>query len=158
MSQESSSSLEGELVDPRVARLYAFDELLPSPQPAQVEVIEWFPSLDLFSPGAGVNMPTDRLVYVQNLTLQHVLEHAAMTNRTTAEYRVQTIGSWSEEARITLRRVGDDVPAELVTNSFMPIFSKAQGWVSVCPEETYRTLAFSCELLTIGDVLVISDV
>jgi hypothetical protein len=149
--------------------LYAFDELLPSPQPAQVEVIEWFPSLDLFSPGAGVNMPTDRLVYVQNLTLQHVLEHAAMTNRTTAEYRVQTIGSWSEEARITLRRVGDDVPvsqadrervaeAELVTNSFMPIFSKAQGWVSVCPEETYRTLAFSCELLTIGDVLVISDV
>ena len=92
-----------------VARLYAFEELLPSPQPAQVEVIEWFPSLDLFRPGARVSMSTNQIVYVQDLTLQHMLEHATVTNRTATEYRVQKIEAGSEQTRINLRRVGDGV-------------------------------------------------
>ncbi|XP_062501074.1 ataxin-1-like isoform X1 [Corticium candelabrum] len=159
MSQDSSSSSDTDaLSDPKIARLRAFDELLPSPAPAQPEEIEWSPPTELFRPNSSVSMPTGQIVSVQTMTIDNLTEYAQSTDRTLTEYCVEHIEiAEDDQARITLRRLGTGNSALLVTKNYVPLFSKGQGWVSVCPEETYRLLLFTCQLIAESDIILISD-
>ena len=90
-----------------IARLRAFDELLPSPAPAQPEEIEWSPPTELFRPNSSVSMPTGQIVSVQTMTIDNLTEYAQSTDRTLTEYCVEHIEiAEDDQARITLRRLG----------------------------------------------------